>query len=69
MSRRLAAAGVDCTLQIWDGQIHAFPVLAGLLPEAMAALIEAGAFIQEATARPRRAVTGLTGTQDMEATA
>ncbi|MDT7750424.1 MAG: hypothetical protein QOD96_4086, partial [Pseudonocardiales bacterium] len=26
-------------------------------------------FIQEATARPRRAVTGLTGTQDMEATA
>ncbi|MDT7638605.1 MAG: hypothetical protein QOC83_2893 [Pseudonocardiales bacterium] len=69
MSRRLAAAGVDCTLQIWDGQIHAFPVLAGLLPEAMAALIEAGSFIQEATARPRRAVTGLTGTQDMEATA
>jgi len=60
MVRRLAAAGVDATLQIWAGQVHAFPVLAGLLPEAMAALIEAGAFVQRVTSHPRRAVTGLT---------
>ena len=60
MVRRLAAAGVDATLQIWAGQVHAFPVLAGLLPEAMAALIEAGAFVQRVTSQPRRAVTGLT---------
>jgi acetyl esterase/lipase len=49
----LAAAGVPCTLQIWAGQIHAFPVLAGLLPEATAALIEAGAFIQQLTTDQR----------------
>jgi hypothetical protein len=35
----------------------------------MAALIEAGSFIQEATTRTRRAVTDLTGAPDMEATA
>lgn len=52
MAARLTGAGVDCTLQIWQGQVHAFPVLAGLLPEATAALIEAGAFIQRVTAPP-----------------
>jgi acetyl esterase/lipase len=54
MAQRLANAGVPCTLQIWAGQVHAFPVLAGLLPEAMAALIEAGAFIQEVTTAAAR---------------
>jgi len=49
MAQRLADADVPCTLQIWAGQVHAFPVLAGLLPEAMAALIEAGAFVQQVT--------------------
>jgi acetyl esterase/lipase len=49
MARRLADADVPCTLQVWQGQVHAFPVLAGLLPEAMAALIESGAFVQRVT--------------------
>jgi acetyl esterase/lipase len=52
MAARLAEADVPCTLQIWSGQVHAFPVLAGLLPEAMAALIEAGSFIQSVTSQP-----------------
>jgi acetyl esterase/lipase len=34
MADRLAAAGVPCTLQIWEGQVHAFPVLIDLVPES-----------------------------------
>jgi len=37
MADRLAAAGVPCTLHIWEGQVHAFPVLADALPESRAA--------------------------------
>ena len=47
MANRLAAAGVPCTLQVWAGQVHAFPVLASLLPESMAAIAEIGAFVRE----------------------
>lgn len=50
MAARLAAADVPCTLQVWAGQVHAFPVLAELLPESMAAITEIGAFIRLATA-------------------
>ncbi|GGG24599.1 putative hydrolase/esterase/lipase [Rhodococcoides trifolii] len=33
MTRRLAAAGRTVETHIWRGQVHAFPVLAGALPE------------------------------------
>ncbi|HEX3780714.1 MAG TPA: alpha/beta hydrolase [Pseudonocardiaceae bacterium] len=50
MAQRLALAGVPCTLQIWAGQVHAFPVLGDLLPESRAAIHEIGVFIRAVTA-------------------
>ena len=46
MAERLAAAGARCELQIWPGQVHAFPVLAELLPESRAAVGEIARFIR-----------------------
>ncbi len=45
---RLTKAGVPCRLQVWEGQVHAFPVFVGLVPEAAAAVAEIGAFAQAA---------------------
>lgn len=44
MAERLTAAGVEHKLQIWQGQVHAFPVLAHALPESRAALDEIATF-------------------------
>jgi acetyl esterase/lipase len=52
MADRLAEAGVPSTLQIWEGQIHAFPVLADLTPESRAAVREIVQFVQQAVAAP-----------------
>ncbi|MQY02610.1 alpha/beta hydrolase [Actinomadura macrotermitis] len=52
MAERLAAAGVPCRLQIWDGQVHVFQIFADLVPEGLAALHEAGAFVREHTVAP-----------------
>ena len=49
MAERLAAAGVPCTLQIWEGQIHAFPIMVGLIPEADRAIEEIGSFVRRVT--------------------
>ncbi|HEX5115889.1 MAG TPA: alpha/beta hydrolase [Pseudonocardiaceae bacterium] len=49
MAERLAAADVQVTLQIWSGQIHAFPVLGDLLPESTAAIHEIGEFVRALT--------------------
>lgn len=49
MAQRLGAANVPCRLQIWAGQVHAFPVLGDLLPESRAAIEEIGAFTREVT--------------------
>ncbi len=46
MAERLAAAGVPCVLQIWEGQVHAFPVAVGLFPEAGQAIREIGSFVR-----------------------
>jgi acetyl esterase/lipase len=51
MAERLAAAGVPCTLQIWEGQVHAFPVVADLVPEGRAAIEEMARFVATVTAR------------------
>jgi epsilon-lactone hydrolase len=42
----LAKIGVTCELQIWSGQMHVFQVLHMLVPEARAALREAGRFVR-----------------------
>ncbi|HET6560723.1 MAG TPA: alpha/beta hydrolase [Marmoricola sp.] len=52
MADRLAEAGVPSTLQIWEGQIHAFPVLADLTPESRAAVGEVARFVAQAVAAP-----------------
>lgn len=46
MAERLAAADVPVTLQIWEGQIHAFPILGNLLPESRAAIREVATFVR-----------------------
>ncbi len=45
MAERLAEAGVDCELQVWEGQVHVFQV-ADFLPEAHQALQRIGTFVQ-----------------------
>lgn len=59
MAQRLAAADVQTTLQIWSGQIHAFPVLGDLLPESTAAIGEIGAFVRSLL--PHADTTALAG--------
>lgn len=46
MTERLADADVPVTLQIWAGQVHAFPVLGDLLPESRAAIGEVARFVR-----------------------
>lgn len=48
MTERLHAAGVPCTLQIWEGQVHAFPVLGHLTPETRASISEIVGFVKAA---------------------
>lgn len=38
-------SGVDVTLKIWEGMIHAFPLLSPLFPEAKKAMKEIGDFV------------------------
>lgn len=52
MAERLSEAGVPCTLQIWEGQVHAFPVMTGLTPEGSACLDEVVEFTLQAIAAP-----------------
>ncbi|MEO8611067.1 MAG: alpha/beta hydrolase [Chloroflexota bacterium] len=41
------SAGVDVTLKIWEGMIHAFPLFAGFVPEGKTAITEIGAFFRQ----------------------
>ena len=45
MASRLHAAGVPCELQIWDGQVHAFPSVYPSMKESKAAVREIGHFV------------------------
>jgi acetyl esterase/lipase len=56
MARRLAEADVQVTLQIWAGQIHAFPVLGDLLPESTAAIQEIATFVHALSHTPSTAL-------------
>ncbi|MFB4308880.1 alpha/beta hydrolase [Actinomadura sp. GTD37] len=55
MAERLGAAGVPCTLQIWEGQAHVFQVFADLSREGLLAIAEIGAFARRATTAGARA--------------
>ncbi|MPY79098.1 MAG: alpha/beta hydrolase fold domain-containing protein [Actinophytocola sp.] len=48
MAERLWAAGAPCKLQVWHGQVHAFPVLGYFSPETRAALRQIAAFTHDA---------------------
>lgn len=54
MAERLLDAGVRCTLQVWEGQVHAFPVIADLNPESLAAIEEIAVFTTTAVAEASR---------------
>ncbi|MGD9959951.1 alpha/beta hydrolase [Nocardioides sp.] len=45
MTERLDKAGVPVDLHIWEGQVHAFPVLADFLPEGAAAVEQISTFV------------------------
>ncbi len=47
MATRLHKAGVPVDLHIWQGQVHAFPVLGQLVPEASAAIDLVAEFARE----------------------
>jgi acetyl esterase/lipase len=46
MAHRLAEAGVECTLQVWDRQLHVFQMFGPLLPESRTALRDIGRFVR-----------------------
>jgi acetyl esterase/lipase len=52
MAQRLGDAGIRCDLHLWDGQIHAFPLAADVLPEGRRAIRYIGDFVKEVTAEP-----------------
>ncbi len=58
MTERLAEAGVPVVLQVWDGQVHAFPILGNLLPESRAAIAEVAAFVRQAIAAAEETTGG-----------
>lgn len=49
MYERLTAAGAQCELHMWDGQIHDFPLAAAVLPEGRRAIRYIGDFVKEVT--------------------
>jgi acetyl esterase/lipase len=48
LARALVAAGVPCTLQVWNGQLHVFQALGPLIPEAKLAIADIGTFVRAA---------------------
>lgn len=49
--QKAIAAGVDATLKTWAGQVHAFPIFAGFVPEGKQAIREMGMFFRQHLAR------------------
>jgi acetyl esterase/lipase len=57
MAERLDRAGVPHSLVVWEGMLHAFPVLGHLVPESRAVIEETAAFVKRVTTgRPVAAV-------------
>ncbi|WP_395109103.1 alpha/beta hydrolase [Actinomadura sp. SCN-SB] len=46
LAEALDAAGCDCRLQVWKGQMHVFQMFHRVLPEASAAMDETSAFVR-----------------------
>jgi epsilon-lactone hydrolase len=46
LARQAAVGGVDVTLRVWAGMQHVFPLYAGFLPEADAAIAMIGSWIR-----------------------
>lgn len=53
MTQRLERAGVPVDLHIWEGQVHAFPVLNDLVPESREAVRLISQFVDRATGAVR----------------
>ena len=66
MALRLEAHGVPCDVQIWEGQVHAFPVLSDLTPDSFAALEEVITFVQETVATSSYTVGRRSGGQSAD---
>jgi len=47
LAERAQAAGVDVTLEVWDGMIHVWHAFAMMLPEGQQAIDRIGAWVQE----------------------
>ena len=52
IAERLRAAGGDVTLELWRDMPHAWPIFAGLIPEADDTVERAGRFIARHVAEP-----------------
>lgn len=66
MALRLEAHGVPCDVQIWEGQVHAFPVLSDLTPDSFAALEEVITFVEDAVATSSYTVGRRSGGQSAD---
>jgi acetyl esterase/lipase len=51
LAERARQAGVDVTLEVWDGMWHVWQAYAGYVPEAQQAIERIGAFVSEHLAR------------------
>jgi phosphinothricin tripeptide acetyl hydrolase len=52
LAGRARQAGVDVQLEVWDDMVHAWPVLAALLPEGQQAIERVAGFVHEVVGRP-----------------
>lgn len=52
LAERAEAAGVEVTLEVWEGMWHIFPAFAAEIPEGQQAVEAAGAFVQRVTGAP-----------------
>jgi epsilon-lactone hydrolase len=52
LAERAKAAGVEATLEVWDGMIHVFQLYTGELPEAQDAVRRIGRFLRRHLDRP-----------------
>ena len=47
LAERARAAGVEVTLDVWEGMMHVFQFSAGFVPEARRAIATVGAFMRQ----------------------
>ena len=52
LAEKAEAAGVDVTLEVWDGMMHVFQAFSSRIPEGKKAVRSIGAFIKKHAAQP-----------------